>query len=99
MTDLATVPDFSMADIQLEIPGMDGYRADKLALAFSGQVELDRTSSEDVDFVNGLRLYQDVEFRVTATVLKKGFTGSEGGDGTRSTGYGVGLKVHSLEVA
>ena len=86
-------------DYQLAIPGMDGYRAERLALAFSGSVDLDRTSEEDLDFVNGLKLGREVELRVTATVTKKGFTLSPGqGEGAESAGYGVGLKVHSLEV-
>lgn len=86
--------------LQLEIPGMDGYRADRLALAFSGQVDLDRTSADDLEFVNGLTLGKQVELRVTATVTKKGFTLTAGKeDSPDSTGYGVGLKVHSLEAA
>lgn len=93
MTEMITREDY-----QLAIPGMDGYRAERLALAFSGSVDLDRTSQDDLDFVNGLKLGREVVLQVTATVTKKGFTLSQGAEGTDCAGYGVGLKVHSLEV-
>ena len=90
------VTEFSRETYQLAIPGMDGYQAERLSLGFSGSVDLDRTSQEDLDFVNGLKLGREVVLRVTATVTKKGFS-LQGGEG-ESAGYGVGLKVHSLEV-
>lgn len=100
MTTLAAAEsDFTAESYQLEIPGMDGYRADKLSLGFAGSVDLDRTSQEDLDFVNGLKLGRELKLLVTAVVTKKGFTLTTGKDeGPDSTGYGVGLKVHSLEV-
>lgn len=97
MTTVAE-PQFPPSTWQLEIPGMDGYKAEKLVVAMSGQVELDTTSTDDLEFLNGLRLGQSVELKVTATVTKKGFTLTPGGEEKAdSTGYGVGLKVHSLE--
>lgn len=88
-----------LKDRQLAIPGLDGYRADKLAISFSGGVDLDRQSSDDLDFVNGLRMFQEVQLVVTATVMKKGFSGVKDADGETQVGYGVGLKVHSVELA
>ena len=89
-------PAFDASVYDLPIPTLDGHKADKLVLAFSGQLELDRTSHEDLDFVQALSLGRDVELKVTATVTKKGFTLSPGGEEKAdSTGYGVGLKVHS----
>ena len=91
-------PHFPPETWQLEIPGMDGYRAEKLAVSLSGQVELDATSTDDLDFLNGLKLGQQVSLKVVATVTKKGFTLTPGSEEKAdSTGYGVGLKVHSLE--
>ena len=91
---------YSVDSYQLAIPGMDGYKADKMAIGFSGSIDLDRTSQEDLDFVNGLTLGKQIRLSVTATVTKKGFTLTTGKDDSPdSTGYGVGLKVHSLEVA
>lgn len=93
------LPEFALEDVQLAIPGMDGYRADKIAIGFSGGVDLDRTSSEDLEFVNGLKMFQEVQLLVTATVVKKSFAGSKGLEGETQVGYGVGLKIHSLDVA
>lgn len=95
MSELAIAP-----DLQMRIPGMDGYRADKIAVAFAGAVDLDRMSEDDLAFVESLTLGSQVELRVSAIVTKKGFTLSPGGESAAdTTGYGVGLKVHSLEVA
>lgn len=104
MTAAPAVTDelYSADPRQLAIPGLDGYVAEKLTVALSGGVEFnDLTQSEDVAFVKSLRLGQEVELRVTATVTKKGFTLAPGKDEMTDdkTSYGVGLKVHSLEVA
>ena len=85
---------------QMEIPGLDGYRAEKLALTLSGGVEFsDLTQAEDVAFVKSLRLGQEVRLGVVATVTKKGFMLVPGKDelAEHKTTFGVGLKVHSLE--
>lgn len=95
-TDQVAVFDRSIYD--LPIPSADGHKADKLVVSFSGQLELDRTSVDDLDFLETLSLGRDVELRVIATVAKKGFTLTPGGEEKAdSTGYGVGLKVHSVE--
>ena len=89
-------------DRQMEIPGLDGYRAEKLALSLSGGVEYsDLTQAEDVAFVKSLKLGQEVTLSVTAVVVKKGFTLAPGRDELTEdkTTFGVGLKVNSLEVA
>lgn len=91
---------FDASTYDLPIPRLDGYKADRLAIAFSGGVDLDRTSEDDLALVDSLTLGRQVELRVTATVTKKGFTLAAGkDDNPETTGYGVGLKVHSLEVA
>jgi len=94
--------DFSQRidDRQLEIPGLDGYKAEKLAIVISGGVEFtDVTQAEDVAFVKSLKLGQEVTLTVTATVTKKGFVLTPGKDEMTDdkTTFGVGLKVHSLE--
>lgn len=92
-----TVFDASIYD--LPIPSEDGNKADRIVVTFSGSVELDRTSTDDLDFLEQLRLGRDVELSVTCLVTKKGFGYSPGKeDEAGSTGYGVGLKVHSVEV-
>jgi len=87
-------------DRQMEIPGLDGYRAEKLAITLSGGVEFsDVTQADDVAFVKSLKLGQEVTLTVIATVTKKGFTLAPGRDEMTDdrTTFGVGLKVHSLE--
>ena len=91
---------FDASGYDLPIPRLDGHKADRLSIAFSGGVELDRTSEDDLSLVEGLKLGHEVELRVIATVTKKGFTLNTGKDDEPDkTGYGVGLKVNSLEVA
>ena len=91
---------FDTTVYDLPIPKLDGHKADKLTIAFSGSVELDRTNSDDLELIDALTLGRDVEMRVTATVTRKGFTLAAGKeDAPETTGYGVGMKVHSLEVA
>ena len=102
MSTVTTAPHPDFADMyQLEIPGMDGYRADKLVVAISGGVEFsDVTQVDDVAFVKGLRLGQEVELKVRAVVTRKGFVLAPGRDEMTDdkTTYGVGLKVLGLEV-
>lgn len=91
---------FDASSYDLPIPSQDGRKADRLAIAFSGGVDLDRTSEEDLALIDTLVLGGEVELRITATVTKKGFTFASGKDDSPdATGYGVGLRVNSLEVA
>lgn len=94
----ATDAIFDGSVYDLPIPRLDGRKADRLVLSFSGQVELDRTSQDDLDLVTRLGLGASVDLRVTATVAKKGFALS-GKDEDETTGYAIGLRVHSLEPA
>ena len=85
---------------QMEIPGLDGYRAEKLSISVSGGVEFsDVTQAEDVAFVKSFKMGQEVELKVTATVIDKGHRLTIGKDDLTDDklGYRVGLKVHSLE--
>ena len=94
--------DGKLAERQMEIPGLDGYVAEKLSVTLSGGVDFtDVTQAEDVAFVKGLKLGQEVRLTVTATVTKKGHTLTPGRDEMTDDklAYGVGLKVHSLEVS
>jgi hypothetical protein len=88
-------------ELQMAIPGMDGYRAEKLTVSISGGVEFtDVTQREDVEFVKGFRLGQEVELKIRATVTRKGFTLAPRRDEMTDdkTTYGVALKVHSVDL-
>lgn len=90
---------FDASAFDLPIPELDGCRSDKLVMSFSGQVELDRTSEDDLAFIEALKLGRDVDLQVTASIAKKGFSHTAGrDDGPDTIGYGVSLKVHSLDV-
>jgi len=91
---------FDASSYDLPIPRLDGHKADRLSVAFSGGVDLDRTSEEDLELVDTLTLGKEISLTVTAIVTKKGFTLNPGKDeNPETTGWGVGLKVVSLEVA
>jgi hypothetical protein len=100
MTTLAEDGIFDATAYQLPIPELNGKVADSLVVNVSGSVNLDRTSIDDLDFVNGLELGQAVTLKVECIVTKKGFSYSAGKEeGPDSTGYGVGVKVVSVEQA
>jgi len=100
MTAVDETAIFDATSYDLPIPSQDGHKADRLSIAFSGGVDLDRTSEEDLALVDELTLGKEVTLTVTAIVTKKGFTLNPGRDeNPETTGYGVGLKVNSLEVA
>lgn len=85
---------FDASSYELPIPKLDGHKADKLTVQFSGSVELDRTSEDDLAIIESLTLGKSVTLTATAVVTKKGFTLSAGKeDGPETTGYGVALKV------
>lgn len=91
---------FDASQYDLPIPARDGYKADKLIVNMNGTLELDRTSEEDLAFIEGLKLGREVTLSVVATVTKGGgFTFTPGKDENPPTvAYGVGLRVHSLEL-
>lgn len=89
---------FDAGVYDLPIPRLDGHKADKLTLSFSGSVELDRTSEDDLGLIDSLMLGRDCELHLVATVTRKGFTLQVGKDDSpETTGYGVGFKIHSIE--
>lgn len=91
MATMTAVPSY----VQMQIPGMDGYRADRISLAFAGSVPLDHLNEVDLEFVERLRLGSPVTLTVQATVAGKGFSHSAKGD-DEEVGYQVRLRVHSL---
>ncbi len=87
---------YNAVEYVLNIPELDGHQADTLTVSFSGQVELDRTSAEDLELIESLMLGRDITCSVVAVVAKKGFTYTAKDDDSQA-GYGVGLRVHSLQ--
>jgi hypothetical protein len=78
------------------IPKLDGHVADRLGIGFTGSVKLDRLLEDNLQYIEGLRLGQDVTITIEATVAAKGFTHATKGDDNEEVGYNVKLKVHSI---
>lgn len=86
-------------DPALALDTVDGHDVDKIRLAFSGNVMLDRKSETDVDLIRKLKLGQDLELRVAATCAGKtqGFTTGKEGD-LDAVVYTGSLKVTTVYV-
>lgn len=102
MTVMATpeVEDFSAEsyrELQLRIPGMDGYQADTLALSFGGTVELDRTFEDHLALMEQLKLGQGITLTVEAVVAGKTFTHADKGEiEGEKVGHRIALKVQAV---
>jgi hypothetical protein len=57
---------------ELQLPKVDGEPTDKIAVAFSGTVLLDRTDPRDVALMQRMKLGQDVTLMVEAKCSAKG---------------------------
>lgn len=66
----------------LALPTVDGEGVDKIRIAFSGSVMLDRTDPADVALIRKMALGHDVSLMVEGKVSKKGhqFTTNKEGD-------------------
>lgn len=67
---------------ELAIPKVDGQGIDKIRVAFTGSVMLDRSDPRDVALFNKLTLGKDVELRVAGKVSRTatGWTTNREGD-------------------
>jgi hypothetical protein len=84
----------------VDIPGVDGFRASKLTVRFVGVIDLDKTSTDDVDFVNALRLGGAVRVICTGAVSGKGFTHrvSSKEEHEDEVGYYCSVRIDGLEI-
>ena len=77
MTDLLEALDdeaFSPAAYNLPIPRMDDERATNLEIRFAGSGRLDRTSRDDLELLEAMRLRREVRLIVTGTISGKAYT-------------------------
>jgi len=96
-----TEPDFSATSYrehQRSIPAVDGYKAEKITIRFVGVVDLDRTDSEHLAFVESLRLGLPVRVIVTGSVSGKGFTHRVKSTDDEEVGYYASLRVADVEL-
>jgi len=89
---------FDASRYALPIPALDGLKADKLSVSLTGTVDLDRTSVDDLELAEALRLGGNVELLVRASVAVKRFTHATRGD-DQHVAYSATLRVTSLEAA
>ncbi|MBA2742356.1 MAG: hypothetical protein H0U46_10135 [Actinobacteria bacterium] len=88
---------FDASSYALPIPETDGYKAKTITLRFVGVVNLDRTNTDDLEFVEALRLGAPVRVIVNGSVSGKGFTHRNGADG-EEVGYYASLRVGEVEI-
>ena len=88
---------FSAASYDLPIPRMDGYKATKLELRFSGSGHLDRTSLNDVELLEAARLGEPVRLLIVGEFVGKGFRLNRNSDGNAELSYTCTVKVLGVE--
>ena len=88
---------FSAASYDLPIPKMDGYKAAKLELRFSGSGALDRTSLDDVGLLEAARLGEPVRLIVVGEFVGKGFRLNRNSAGDGELSYTCIVKVLGVE--
>jgi hypothetical protein len=67
---------------ELALPKIDGETVDKIRVAFTGSVMLDRADPADCDLIRRLALGRDVTLRIEGkpATLKYGYTTNKNGD-------------------
>lgn len=65
---------FAPESYRLEVPTLDGHKAARCALRFSGSSALDRTSADDTELMRAARLGHEVRLIVVGNVSTKSFS-------------------------
>jgi hypothetical protein len=86
---------FDAASYDLNIPTLDGHRAVKLNIRFSGAGSLDRTSENDLALLEAARLGREVRLIVTGTIATKTYALGTGDDEELS--FACTVRVASVE--
>lgn len=90
---------FDGATYETPLPKLHGHRPDTIRLAFGGGLEIDLMDGQLVDYLKTLRLGQELDLHVTATVAKVNWSHRQTTDDGEKVTHVVGLNVHSLEMA
>ena len=88
---------FSAESYKLPVPTMNGYKAAKLELRFSGSGKLDRTSLDDVELLEAARLGEPVRLIVVGDFVGKSFRLNRNSDGEGELIYSCTVKVLGVE--
>lgn len=90
---------FDGSEYQLPIPEKDGHRADILRVAIGGQIDLDLMDEQALQFLNGLKLGQELDLTLTVRVSSSGWRHTlKGEDETDHVVHQVALKADSLQI-
>jgi len=88
---------FSAESYTLNIPTLDGFKAAKLDLRFTGSGILDRTNEDDLALLEAARLGEPVRLIVVGEFVGKGFRLNRNSDGDGELSYTCTVKVASVE--
>jgi hypothetical protein len=86
---------FSAESYKLNIPTLDGRKATKLNIRFSGAGSLDRTSEDDLALLEAARLGREVRLIVTGTIATKTYALGAGDDEELS--FACSVRVANVE--
>lgn len=89
---------FSASAYDLPIPAIDGRKAQKISVRFSGSCFLDRTSEDDLVFLNAMRMGTPVRLIITGLPTGKGFS-LRTRDTDDELSYHCSLRVEAVELA
>ena len=98
MATAVEVEAFSPESYRLDVPTLDGHKAARCQLRFSGAGELDRTSADDVALMQAARLGEEVRLIVVGKVSTKSFTLKDKKDG-ESLQFTFSVQVSRVEAA
>ncbi len=99
---VAELPTFEAASYDLPIPKDEstGRKATKLTVRWTGSTELDRTSEDDLLWLQALRLGTPLRLVIVGTPTARGFSISPkpGRDVTEELGFTCSIKVEQVEL-
>lgn len=82
----------------VEAVEIDGHSADKLKIAFNGNIEYDPTNETARALFESLRLGKPVDLRVAGHVAKKNGSWTENEEGETVVTGTAGIKITSLHI-
>jgi hypothetical protein len=86
---------FSVESYRLNIPSLDGIKATRLDIRFSGSGSLDRTSEDDLALLEAMRIGAPVRLIVTGKISGKAFKLGTGDDAEFA--YSCTVRIASVE--
>lgn len=89
---------FDGAQYDTPLPKLHGHRPDTIRLSFAGGLDIDLMDGQLVDYLKTLKLGQELDLHVTATVAKVNWSHRQTTDDGEKVTHTVGLSVHSIDM-